>query len=174
MASLALSLEAAHSRARVARVSGDLAGKAIMEALSYAVSASAHIEIIERVKALALCCRTPMAASPACWHRTPAGKTMIELRARETVLCAGGSGGLFAITTNPRSSQGDALAMAYTAGALIADPEFVQFHPTAIDIGRDPAPLATEALRGEGAKLIDRTGRALHGRLSSARRPRTA
>jgi L-aspartate oxidase len=50
--------------------------------------------------------------------------------------------------------------MAYTAGALIADPEFVQFHPTAIDIGRDPAPLATEALRGDGATLVDRDGRA--------------
>ena len=87
----------------------------------------------------------------------------VELRASETVLCAGGSGGLFAITTNPRSSQGDAIAMAYSAGALIADPEFVQFHPTAIDIGRDPAPLATEALRGDGARLIDRTGRAFMG-----------
>lgn len=50
--------------------------------------------------------------------------------------------------------------MAYHAGALIADPEFVQFHPTAIDIGRDPAPLATEALRGEGAHLVNATGRA--------------
>ena len=49
--------------------------------------------------------------------------------------------------------------MAARAGAVIADPEFVQFHPTAIDIGRDPAPLATEALRGEGATLIDETGR---------------
>jgi L-aspartate oxidase len=50
--------------------------------------------------------------------------------------------------------------MAYEAGALISDPEFVQFHPTAIDIGRDPAPLATEALRGDGAHLVDKTGRA--------------
>lgn len=155
---LALSLEAAHSRARVARVSGDLAGKAIMEALSYAVSASAHIEVIERVKALAL-----LQDSNGCIAGVLAQGSdgaPVELRARETVLCAGGSGGLFAITTNPRSSQGDAVAMAYTAGALIADPEFVQFHPTAIDIGRDPAPLATEALRGDGATLVDRESRA--------------
>jgi L-aspartate oxidase len=155
---LALSLEAAHSRARVARVSGDLAGKAIMESLTYAVAASAHIEVIDRVKALALVQDTNGRIAGVLAHDAT-GRTL-ELRARETVLCAGGSGGLFAITTNPRSSQGDAMAMAYTAGALIADPEFVQFHPTAIDIGRDPAPLATEALRGEGAKLIDRTGRA--------------
>lgn len=154
---LALSLEAAHSRARVARVSGDLAGKAIMEALSYAVSASSHIEVIEGMKALALL-------------QDPSGRIggvlaermgeSAPIRAAETVLCAGGSGGLYAITTNPKSSQGDAIAMAYTAGAVIADPEFVQFHPTAIDIGRDPAPLATEALRGEGAQLVDRSGRA--------------
>ena len=169
---LALSLEAAHSRARVARVSGDLAGKAIMEALSYAVSASAHIEVIERVKALALL-QDANGRIGGVLAQDASGKP-IQIHARETVLCAGGSGGLFAITTNPRSSQGDAIAMAYTAGALISDPEFVQFHPTAIDIGRDPAPLATEALRGDGAKLIDRNGRALHGRLSSARRSRAA
>ena len=155
---LALSLEAAHSRPRVARVSGDLAGKAIMESLTYAVAASAHIEVIERVKALALLQDTNGRIAGVL-ARDGAGQ-ISELRARETVLCAGGSGGLYAITTNPRSSQGEAIAMAYTAGALVADPEFVQFHPTAIDIGRDPAPLATEALRGDGAHLVDKTGRA--------------
>ena len=155
---LALSLEAAHSRARVARVSGDLAGKAIMEALTYAVSASAHIEVIERVRALALL-QDGNGRIGGVMAQDASG-ALVELRARETVLCAGGSGGLYAITTNPKSSQGDAFAMAYEAGALISDPEFVQFHPTAIDIGRDPAPLATEALRGDGAHLVDKTGRA--------------
>ena len=158
---LALSLEAAHSRARVARVSGDLAGKAIMEALAYAVSASAHIEMIESVKALALL-RDSNGRVAGVLAQEKSGAPF-QLRAAETVLCAGGSGGLYAITTNPKSSQGDAVAMAYRAGALIGDPEFVQFHPTAIDIGRDPAPLATEALRGEGAHLVDATGRAFMG-----------
>ncbi|MFT3723799.1 MAG: L-aspartate oxidase [Hyphomonadaceae bacterium] len=155
---LALSLEAAHSRARVARVSGDLAGKAIMEALSYAVSASSHIEMIESVKALALLQDGNGRIAGVLAEEKDGAQ--FHLRAAETILCAGGSGGLYAITTNPKSSQGDAVAMAYRAGALIGDPEFVQFHPTAIDIGRDPAPLATEALRGEGAHLVDRTGRA--------------
>lgn len=155
---LALSLEAAHSRPRVARVSGDLAGKAIMEALSYAVSASSHIEVIESVKALALLQDDTGRVAGVLAEDVSGGQ--FPLRAAETILCAGGSGGLFAITTNPKSSQGDAVAMAYKAGALISDPEFVQFHPTAIDIGRDPAPLATEALRGEGAHLVDRAGRA--------------
>jgi L-aspartate oxidase len=154
---LALSLEAAHSRARVARVAGDLAGKAIMEALTYAVAVASHIEVIERVKAVALLQDDAGRIAGVLAEEFTGDR--IELRAAETVLCAGGSGGLYSITTNPRSSQGDAIAMAYRAGGLIADPEFVQFHPTAIDIGRDPAPLATEALRGEGARLVDRTGR---------------
>ena len=155
---LALSLEAAHSRARVARVSGDLAGKAIMGALSYAVSASSHIELIEGVKAIALLQNSNGRITGVLAQRW--GEDPFPFYASETALCAGGSGGLYAITTNPKSSQGDATAMAWTAGALVGDPEFVQFHPTAIDIGRDPAPLATEALRGEGAHLVDAKGRA--------------
>src|SRR5206468_9242022 len=61
-------------------------------------------------------------------------------------------------TTNPTQARGQGLAIAARAGAVIADPEFVQFHPTAIDIGRDPAPLATEAIRGEGATLVNKAG----------------
>ena len=75
------------------------------------------------------------------------------------VLATGGIGALFAVTTNPAESTGQGLGMAARAGATIADAEFVQFHPTAIAIGRDPAPLATEALRGAGAILIDESGR---------------
>jgi L-aspartate oxidase len=67
-------------------------------------------------------------------------------------------GALYAVTTNPPESRGEGLGMAARAGAIIADPEFVQFHPTAIAIGRDPAPLATEALRGAGAVLINAHG----------------
>jgi L-aspartate oxidase len=74
------------------------------------------------------------------------------------VLATGGIGHLNAVTTNPREAGGSGLAIAARAGAAIADPEFVQFHPTAIMVGRDPAPLATEALRGEGATLINGAG----------------
>ena len=76
-----------------------------------------------------------------------------------TVMATGGVGGLFAVTTNPRTARGDALGMAAVIGAKMRDMEFVQFHPTAIDIGRDPAPLATEALRGEGAVLTNKQGK---------------
>ncbi|WP_034795136.1 L-aspartate oxidase [Hyphomonas beringensis] len=155
---LALSLEAAHSHPRVARVAGDLAGKAIMDALVAAVHAAPHIQIIEGVRATGLL-QDETRRVAGVILRDHDG-TLSTRTARETVLCTGGSGGLFQVTTNPPEARGDAVAMAWEAGALIADLEFVQFHPTAIDIGRDPAPLATEALRGEGATLHNRDGTA--------------
>jgi L-aspartate oxidase len=74
------------------------------------------------------------------------------------LLATGGIGQLYELTTNPPEARGDGLAMAARAGAVIADAEFVQFHPTAFDIGKHPAPLATEAIRGEGAHLINAAG----------------
>ncbi len=78
--------------------------------------------------------------------------------ARAVILATGGIGGLYHVTTNPMGAIGGGLVMAAQAGAAVSDMEFVQFHPTALDIGRDPAPLATEALRGEGAILLDGKG----------------
>lgn len=149
---LAQSLEAAHSRPRVVRVSGDLAGKAIMEALIGAARAAPHIDVVENMRARAL---TQDANGRV---RGVLCDNDAHFEASEVILATGGSGGLYAVTTNPPEAQGQGFAMAARAGALIADPEFVQFHPTAIDIGRDPAPLATEALRGEGAKLVNGRG----------------
>jgi L-aspartate oxidase len=82
----------------------------------------------------------------------------IMLRGAAYLLAGGGSGGLYAITTNPPRIRGQVIGMAARAGAMISDAEFVQFHPTAMDVGEDPAPLATEALRGEGAVLINKSG----------------
>lgn len=154
---LSLSLEAAHSRPRVARVAGDLAGKAIIDALVTAVRSADHITLVEGVRAVGLL-QTSDGIVTGTALRNSAGD-LSAMTARETVLCTGGSGGLFSVTTNPRSARADALAMAYDCGALIADPEFIQFHPTAMDFGKDPSPLATEALRGEGAILLDGAGR---------------
>lgn len=153
---LALSLEAAHSRPRVARVAGDLAGKAIMDALSLAAKQTASITLIETAKAVTLM-QDDNGRIAGVVLQGHDGQLSTRL-ARETVLCTGGSGGMYAVTTNPASARGDALAMGFEAGALIADTEFVQFHPTALDVGRDPAPLATEALRGEGAVLLNADG----------------
>jgi L-aspartate oxidase len=159
---LAQSLEAAHSRPRVARVAGDLAGRAIMDALIAAARVASHIEIIEGAEAIALL-------------QDGAGRiggTLLtdgsQVTASETVLATGGIGGLYQVTTNPKEALGSGLAMAARAGALIADAEFVQFHPTAIDVGRDPAPLATEALRGEGARLVNQDGARFMARYSEA------
>lgn len=150
---LAQSLEAAHSRPRVVRVSGDLAGKAIMDALILATRGAPHIEVLENQRAHSLLRdENGRVCGVACGDDVFA--------ADEVVLATGGVGGLYAVTTNPPEAMGQGLAMAARAGALIADPEFVQFHPTAIDIGRDPAPLATEALRGEGAHLVNGQGEA--------------
>jgi len=157
---LAQSLEAAHSRPRVVRVSGDLAGKAIMDALIAAARAAPHIDIAENRRARVLL-------------RDSNGRIGgvvcddgARFEATETVLATGGIGGLYAVTTNPPEAMGQGVAMAACAGALVADPEFVQFHPTAIDIGRDPAPLATEALRGEGAHLVNAAGEAFVANLA--------
>jgi L-aspartate oxidase len=82
-----------------------------------------------------------------------------DARARATLLATGGAGRVFRETTNPPVATGDGVALAFHAGARVADLEFVQFHPTALAIGRDPLPLVTEALRGEGATLVDQDGR---------------
>ena len=83
---------------------------------------------------------------------------VMTIDAHATVLATGGIGHLYSRTTNPPEACGDGIAIAARAGALLADMEFVQFHPTAIDAGLDPLPLATEALRGEGATLINAAG----------------
>jgi len=150
-----LNREAAHGRARVARVGGDLAGKAILEAVVAKALEAPHIEIWEPAFALGLITAKTGAVIGAVIEHN--GR-QIAVYASAVVLASGGLGGLFAVTTNPAALRGEGMAMAGLAGAVIADPEFVQFHPTALDFGRDPAPLATEALRGEGAILVDRNG----------------
>jgi L-aspartate oxidase len=150
-----LNREAAHSLARVARVGGDLAGKKILEAVVAAVQKASHIDIWEDAHALGLIKSDAKTVIGALIRR---GDKLIDIYAPVIILATGGAGGLYAVTTNPSALRGEGMAMAALAGAEIADPEFVQFHPTALKVGRDPAPLATEALRGEGAILIDAKG----------------
>ncbi len=160
------SLEAAHGRARVARVGGDGAGKAIMQAVIAAVRAAPTIEIRESIRARRLL--TDRAGRVRGALVEAADGSLTEIIAPATILATGGLGGLYAVTTTPREVRGEGLALAALAGAAIADAEFVQFHPTAMDLGRDPAPLATEALRGEGAKLVDRDGERFMARYHAA------
>jgi len=151
-----LSREAAHGNARVARVGGDRAGAAIIDVLLRAAESAGHIAVREHTRVLGLL----PAVHEGCAGVVVAGRDAEPeiIIGRATVLATGGIGGLYALSTNPRGNRGQALAWAARLGAVIRDAEFVQFHPTAIDIGRNPAPLATEALRGEGAILVDRDG----------------
>jgi L-aspartate oxidase len=153
---LAPSREAAHSHRRIVRVKGDGAGRAIMDALAAAASRKASIHIIEGQIARRIVTHSGRAVGVM--TRDVKGEASY-FPASALVLATGGIGRLYRVTTNPPESCGEGVAMAAEAGALIADAEFVQFHPTAIDVGEDPTPLATEALRGEGAIIVDRNGR---------------
>ncbi|WP_428154218.1 L-aspartate oxidase [Brevundimonas sp.] len=155
-----VSLEAAHSVPRVARVGGDGAGRAILSAVVAAVRAEKLIEVWDDARLKGLLQDADGRVVGAVVVR---GDRLVEITATAVVLATGGAGGLFAATTTPAVLKGEGMALAARAGAEILDPEFVQFHPTAIDAGLDPAPLATEALRGEGARLIDGQGRFLLG-----------
>lgn len=152
-----LSREAAHGRARVVRVKGDQAGHEIMQTLIRTVRAAASVQVLEGVIASGL--ETSAGRVTGVWVERadmPSGRVLI--RGAAVLMAGGGSAGLYAVTTNPPRVRGQGIGMAARAGAIIADAEFVQFHPTAIDTGKDPAPLATEALRGEGAVLVNRLG----------------
>lgn len=151
---LVQSREAAHSAARIVRVKGDRAGAAIMSALVAAVRQTPSITVIEGAEARDILVEDGRVTG---LRATLAGRQM-RFAASHILLATGGCGQLFAVTTNPKEAWGSGLGMAYRAGATIENAEFVQFHPTAIAIGRDPAPLATEALRGEGATLVDSRG----------------
>jgi len=152
-----LSREAAHGMARVVRVRGDQAGREIMASLIAEVHKTPSVQVAEGLVAVGL----EVEAGRVTGVQVAAGDGSsgpLLLRGSAVLLAGGGSGGLYALTTNPPRIRGQVIGMAARAGAVIADAEFVQFHPTAIDCGEDPAPLATEALRGEGATLINRHG----------------
>lgn len=149
------SREAAHSARRVVRVGGDGAGRAVMNALAAAARRTPSIRALEGVTALSLALRD--GAVIGVHAIGPAGP--VTVLAPEVVLAAGGVGGLFSVTTNPAQVRGEGLGMAALAGAVAGDPEFVQFHPTGLAVPVDPCPLVSEAVRGEGAWLVDAAGR---------------
>jgi L-aspartate oxidase len=151
---LALGLEAAHSRRRVVHAGGDASGRTILEALAQAMRRQSSITVLEGFRALKLA----LDESAVVGVLGIQGDRMLLLPARAVVLASGGSGGLYAATTNPLAAIGSGLVLAARAGAILRDLEFVQFHPTAMALGGDPLPLATEAIRGEGAILVNGRG----------------
>lgn len=155
---LTASREAAHSENRVIGVQGDRAGKAIMEALVATVHATPSIRLLEGFVAEELLSEGKRVVGLLARGDRGTNPHRIELKTNVVIMAAGGVGALYEVTTNPTQARGGGAGMAARAGAVIADPEFVQFHPTAINVGKDPAPLATEALRGEGCTLHNDAG----------------
>ncbi|RRI01509.1 L-aspartate oxidase [Mesorhizobium tamadayense] len=151
---LRLGLEAAHSQRRIVHAAGDATGRELVRALIAAVRRTASITILENMEARRLIVDDGSIIAVVAAGRARA----IALPTRRAVLASGGMGGLFCDTTNPPGSCGHGLALAAWAGAEFADLEFVQFHPTALDGPCRPMPLVSEAVRGEGAVLIDERG----------------
>jgi len=149
----ALTLEAAHSRPRVLHAA-DTTGQALVTTLLQQVTAQAHITLLPNTFVFDLWIESGVCRG-VCLLRD---RQIQWLTARAVIIATGGGGQVFSQTTNPPLSTGDGVAMAWRAGAHIRDVEFFQFHPTALTVPNAPRFLISEAVRGEGAHLIDSRG----------------
>ncbi len=151
---LLLGLEAAHGRHRIVHAGGDATGREIMRAVIRETAQTPSITVMTGFDARRILMVD--GAVHGVLAARPTGHVLLETR--RLVIATGGAAALYRDTTNPLGAIGSGLALAARAGAELIDMEFVQFHPTALDIGRDPMPLVSEAVRGEGATLIDEHG----------------
>jgi L-aspartate oxidase len=161
---LSLTREGGHHRNRIIHAGGDATGAEVQRALEVAIARDPGISVIEHALVLDLLTgadgRTAGITLHVLGEGTPDGVGAVLARA--VVLATGGMGQVFSSTTNPAVSTGDGVALALRAGAVVTDVEFVQFHPTALWLGagaRGQQPLVSEAVRGEGAVLVDAAGR---------------
>ncbi len=152
--SFRLGHEAAHCRRRIVHAKGDGTGQELMRALTEAARRAPSITIVEGLEARRLMVEDGAITGVLAQERT--GATLFSTD--KVVLATGGLGGLFLDSTNPAGNFGQGLALAAHAGAQLADLEFIQFHPTAFDGPARPMALISEAVRGEGALLVDETG----------------
>ncbi|XVQ10410.1 L-aspartate oxidase [Spirillospora sp. CA-255316] len=160
---IALTREGGHHRRRIAHAGGDATGVEISRALLAALKDASNIEVIEHALVLDLLRDGAGRAAGVTLHVMGEGQPggVGAVRARAVVLATGGLGQVFSATTNPEVSTGDGVALALRAGAAVTDLEFVQFHPTVLWLGdgaRGQQPLISEAVRGEGAHLVDHAG----------------
>jgi len=153
---LALGREGGHGRDRIAHARGDATGREIMRVLIARTQNASNIDIWQNTFALDLLTLDGACRGAILWNAEH-GKTMVW--AKQTILATGGAGQLYRETTNPEVATGDGMALAYRAGAELRDLEFVQFHPTVLYIAGGSRYLISEAVRGEGAWLVDRHGR---------------
>ena len=153
---LVFTREAAHSRRRILHAGGDSTGREIVRALIARARTEREIAFVAHAATEALlldqgrCCGVR--------YLDPLVRAPRELYARAVILASGGAGQVFLHTTNPQVATGDGMAMAYAAGAELADMEFVQFHPTALNLEGAPRFLLSEAMRGEGGVLRNENG----------------
>ncbi|MFQ5505104.1 MAG: L-aspartate oxidase [Planctomycetota bacterium] len=157
-----LSREGGHSFPRVLSANGDSTGKAIQSRLEAAIGAQPRVTVRRNLRAVDL-----LVSEGRCIGLLALGlhEELLMILSGMTVVATGGGGQIFRETTNPNVATADGLAMAYRAGATLRDLEFVQFHPTTLYIAGAARVLITEALRGAGAVLVDRTGeRVMKGR----------
>ena len=149
-----LGREAAHSRRRIVHAHGDQTGAEVARTLIKRVRESERIDVLEKARILDLIVKDGVTFGV---RAAVAGKA-VEIIADATVLATGGCGQVYRYTTNPQVATGDGYAIAHRAGATLADMEFVQFHPTALDTPENPLQLISEAVRGEGAVLLNEDG----------------
>jgi L-aspartate oxidase len=149
--------EAAHSRRRILHAGGDATGHEIVRALLARVKADERIEFLAHAATEELILEDGVCRGVR--YLDPLVRASRSLRARAVVLASGGAGQLYLHTTNPMVATGDGMAMAYAAGAEVADMEFVQFHPTALNVEDAPRFLLSEAMRGEGGVLRNAEGK---------------
>jgi L-aspartate oxidase len=151
---LKLGREGAHSRKRIVHAGGDQTGAEIVRTLIGRIQQSERISVLEKTRVLDLIVSDGLCVGA---RGTVSGRP-VEIIADATVLATGGCGQVYRYTTNPVVATGDGYAIAHRAGAQLADMEFVQFHPTALDTAENPLALISEAVRGEGAVLINDDG----------------
>jgi len=160
---LSLTREGGHHRDRIAHAGGDATGAEIQRALIAAIAAAPEIEVIQHALAVDLLLAADGGVAGLTLHVMGEGQRdgVGAVHCRAVVLASGGLGQVFSQTTNPPVSTGDGMALALRAGAVLRDLEFVQFHPTVMYLGPDSRgqqPLISEAVRGEGAFLVDWEG----------------
>lgn len=153
---LALTLEGGHSHPRVAHALGDATGKEVMRAMHQRAYESENIDIWQQTFTIDLLTRDGRCCGAIVWNANH-GRTFVW--SKQTILCTGGAGALYRETTNPSIATADGHALAFRAGCELRDMEFMQFHPTVLYIAGSSRHLITEAVRGEGAHLVDCTGR---------------
>jgi len=152
---LALGREGGHSHFRIVHALGDATGKEVMRAVIERIRDLPNLQTWQNTFTLDLLTHEAVCRGALVWNERH-GKTLVW--AKQTILCTGGAGQIYRETTNPEVATGDGHAIAYRAGAELRDMEFMQFHPTVLYIAGSSRNLITEAMRGEGARLIDRNG----------------